>query len=63
MFVRDENTNELYMPLSSTTILKWEKEKLYVPVDFENGQTIDALVDSGAYFSATAESELERIKH
>ena len=25
MFVRDENTNELYMPLSSTIIPKWEK--------------------------------------
>ena len=39
------------------------KKKLYVPVDFESGQTIDALVDSGAYVSATAESELEGIKH
>ena len=50
--VRDENTNELYMPLCSTIVLKRKKEMLYVPLDFENGLTIDALVDSGAYVSA-----------
>ena len=55
--VRDENTNELYMPLSSTIVLKRKKEMLYVPLDFENGLTIDALVDSGAYVSAIAQKE------
>ena len=35
---------------------------LDVPLDFENGLTIDALVDSGAYVSAIAEKELDRIK-
>ena len=60
--VRDENTNELYMPLSSTIVLKRKKEMLYVPLDFENGLTIDALVDSGAYVSAIAQTELDRIK-
>ena len=60
--VRDETTNELYMPLSSTIVLKRKKEKLYVPLDFENGLTIDALVDSGAYVSAIAQIELDRIK-
>ena len=50
--VRDETTNELYMPLSSTIVLKRKKEMLYVPLDFDNGLTIDALVDSGAYVSA-----------
>ena len=29
--VRDDNTNELYMPLSSTIVLKRKKEMLYVP--------------------------------
>ena len=29
--VRNENTNELYMPLSSTVVLKRKKEMLYVP--------------------------------
>ena len=60
--VRDENTNELYMPLSSTIVLKRKKEIMYVPLDFENGLTIDALVDSGAYVSAIAQKELDRIK-
>ena len=41
--VRDETTNELYMPLSSTIVLKPKKEMLYVPLDFENGLTIDLL--------------------
>ena len=33
-----------------------------VPLDFENGLTIDALVDSGAYVSAIAQTELDRIR-
>ena len=60
--VRDDSTNELYMPLSSTIVLKRKKEMLYVPLDFANGLTIDALVDSGAYVSAIAQKELDRIK-
>ena len=52
--VRDDITNEIYMPLSSTIVLKRKKKKLYVPLDFENGLTIDALVDLGAYVSAIA---------
>ena len=60
--VRDDITNELYMPLSSTIVLKRKKEMLYVPLDFENGLTIDAVVDSGAYVSAIAQKELDRIQ-
>ena len=60
--VRDDITNELYMPLSSTIVLKRKKELLYVPLDFENGLTIDALVDSGAFVSAIAQKELDRFK-
>ena len=60
--VRDEIINELCMPLSSTIVLKRKKEMLYVPLDFEKGLTIDALVDSGAYMSAIAQKELDRIK-
>ena len=60
--VRDDITNELYKPLSSTIVLKRKKEMLYVPQDFENGSTIDALVDSGAYVSAIAQNKLNRIK-
>ena len=44
--VRDDNTKELYMPLSSTIILKRKKEMLCVPLDFENDLTLDDLVDS-----------------
>ena len=60
--VRDDNVNEFYMPLSSTIVLKGKKEMLYVPLYFENGLTIDALVDSGAYVSAIAQKELDRIE-
>ena len=35
--VRDDITNELYMPLSSTIVLERKNEMLYVPLDFENG--------------------------
>ena len=60
--VRDDITNELYMPLSSTLVLKRKKEMLYVPLDFKNGLTIHALVDSEAYVSAVAQKKLDRIK-
>ena len=60
--VRDETTNEHYMPLSSTIVLKRKKEMLYVPLNFKNGLTIEDLVDSGAYVSAIAQNELDRIK-
>ena len=35
--VRDETTDELYMPLSSTIVLKRKEKMLYVPLDFKNG--------------------------
>ena len=44
--VRVEITIELYMSLSSTIVLKRKKEMLYAPLDFENGLSIDAIVDS-----------------
>ena len=59
--VSDDFTNEIYMPLSSTIVLKRKKKMLYVPLNFKNGLTIDALVDSGAYVSAKAQ-ELDRNK-
>ena len=60
--VTDDSSNELYMPLSSTIVLKRKKEMLYVHLGFKNGLTIDALVDSGAYASAIAQKELDRIQ-
>ena len=60
--VRDDITNEPLTPLSSTIVLKREEEMLYVPLDFQNGLTKDALADSGAYLSAIAQTEMDRIK-
>ena len=60
--MRDEQTNEVYLPLTSTVVLKRKQEMLYVPLDFENNLTVDALVDSGAFVSAIAQDDLETIK-
>ena len=59
--VRDEQTNEIYLPLSSTVVLKRKQEMPYVPLDFEKNLTVDALVDSGAIVSAIAQDDLETI--
>ena len=60
--VRDEQTNEIYLALTSTVVLKRKQEMLYVPLDFENNLSVDALVDSGAFVSAIAQDDLETIK-
>ena len=60
--VRDEQTNELYLPLTSTVVLKRKQEMLYVPLVFENNHTVDALDDSGAFVSAIGQDDLETIK-
>ena len=60
--VRDEQTNETYLPLSSTVVLKRKQEMLYVPLDFENNLTVDALVDSEAFVSAVAQDDLKQSK-
>ena len=60
--LRDEQTNEIYLSLTSTVVLKRKQEMLYVPLDFENNLTVDALVDSRASVSAIAEDDLETIK-
>ena len=60
--VRDEQTNEIYLPLTSTVVLKRKQEMLYVPLDFENNLTVDALVDSGAFVSAITQDDLATIK-
>ena len=60
--VRDEQTNEVYLPLTSTVVLKRKQEMLFVPLDFENILTVDVLVDSRAFVSAIAQDDLETIK-
>ena len=58
----DDITDHLYMPLSSTIVLKRKKDLLYVPLNFEKSSTIDALLDSRAYSSAISQKELDIIK-
>ena len=60
--VREEQTNEVFLPLTSTVVLKRKHEMLYVPQDFENILTVDALVDSGAFVSAITQDDLDMIK-
>ena len=60
--VRDDHTNEVYLPVTSTAVLNRKQEMLYVPLDFENNLTVDALVDSGAFVSAIAQDDLDTIK-
>ena len=60
--VRDEQTNEVCLPLTSTVVLKRKQEMLYVPLDFENNLTVDALVDLGAFVSAIAQDHANTIK-
>ena len=60
--VRDEQTNELYLQLTSTVILKRKQEMLIVPLDFDNNLTTDASVDLEAYVSAIAQNESDTIK-
>ena len=60
--VPGEQTNEVYIPLTSTVVLKRKQGMLYVPLDFEKILTVDALVDSRAFVSAIAHDDLETIK-
>ena len=58
----DEQTNEVYLTLTSRVVVKRKQEILYVPLDSENNLTEDALVDSGGFFSAIARNDLGTIK-
>ena len=60
--VRDEQTNEVYLPLTSTVVLKRKQEMLYVPLGYGNNLTVDALLDSGAVVSAITQDYLDTIK-
>ena len=60
--VQDEQTKETYLPLTSTVVLKRKQEMPYVPLDFENNLTVDALLDSGTFVSAIARDDLDTIK-
>ena len=60
--MRDEQTNEIHLPLTSTVVPKRKQEKLYVPLVFQNSLTVDALAGSGAFVSAIAQNDLDKIK-
>ena len=60
--VRDQQTNEVYLPITSTVFLKRKQGMLYVPLDFENDLRVDTLVDSRAFVSAIAQNDLDTIK-
>ena len=60
--VRDEQTNEVYLPLTSTVVLKRKQEMLYLALDFDNNLPVDVLVDSGAFVSAIAQNDWDKIK-
>ena len=52
--MRDEQTNEVYLPLTSTVVLKRKQEMLYVLLDFKKNLTVDALMESRAFVNAIA---------
>ena len=60
--VRDEQTNDVHLPLITTVVLKRKQEMLYVTLDFANNPTVDALVDSGAFLGAIAQNDLDTVK-
>ena len=63
--VREEQTKKVYLPDKrglSTVDLKRKQGMLYVPLEFKNNITVDALVDSGAFVSSIAQNDLDTIK-
>ena len=60
--MRDEQTKEVYLQLTSAVVLKRKQEMLYVPRDFENNLTVYALLDSGAFVSVMTQKDLDTIK-
>ena len=59
---RDEQTDEVYLAVTSTVVLTRKQEMLYLPLHFKNNLRVDALVNSGAFFSAIAQNNLDTIK-
>ena len=60
--MRDAQTNEVYLPVTSTVVLKRKQEMLYVTLDFNDKLTVDTLLDSRSYASAIAQKDLGTIK-
>ena len=62
VIVKTSQTNELYLPLASTLVLKRKQEMIYVPLDFDNKLTIDASVDSRVYANSIFQNQTDTIK-
>ena len=60
--VRDQQANEVYLPLTSTVVLQRKQEMLDLPLDFKNNLTVDDLADSEAYVNAIAQNDLDTKK-
>ena len=60
--VRDEQTNDVHLPITSTVVLRRKQETFSVPLHFGNNLTADVLVDSGAYVSASAQNDWDTTK-
>ena len=62
--MRDEQTKEVYLSITSTVVLNRKQEMLYVPpLDLDKNLIVDSLVNSGASVSASAQNDLDTIKH
>ena len=60
--VRLEQTNDVFLPLTSRVVWKRNQEMLYIPLDFENILTVDALVAWEGFVSAIAQNDLDTIE-
>ena len=60
--VGDELTIEVYLQLTSTVVLKRKQGMFYVPLDFGNNLTVDALVNSRSYVCAFSHIDLDTRK-
>ena len=60
--MRYEQTKQLYLRLTSTLVLRRKQEMLYMPLNFENNRTKDALVETAAYVSAIVQNDVDTTK-
>ena len=57
-----EQAKQLYLPPTSTVVLKRKQKMLYVRLDFENNLTVVALVDSRAFVTASTQNDMNTTK-
>ena len=59
--MRDNQTNEVYLPLTSTVVLKRKQEMLYVPLGFENNLKKRCFDKLKSNISGVAQNDLDTI--